>query len=295
MSRRPPAAPRVLLAMKASSWASPSCSSRAIRRRSSVFACSFSVRWAAQLESASSRKWPRATQRSTHSSGMAAPRVAMASTPCSSPSGQTGTQAPCVTPDACRMARTVGPTRSLSSWAATGWQRLHRLPKGGMLVQRPALLDDRSELVELGVNDHHVVFDPEVRRSQDLRPVGRRDTEGELRAERSDLRRLRQLDELACCAVEGLFVPEHPLGARLRLFEAAAYDVNGNRQHGGDGGGEEQPAQRRGPELRRGERHGQDGGQHEHDADHRLPTLAVEGDTHDRHEQQEAGSAPHAA
>ena len=53
-------------------------------------------------------------------------------------------------------------------------------------------------------------------------------------------------------------------------------------------------AQRHGAEFGRVERHGQDGGQHECHADHRLPTLAVEGDAHDRHEQEETGSAPHA-
>ena len=52
-------------------------------------------------------------------------------------------------------------------------------------------------------------------------------------AQGSDLRRFRQLDELACGGVEGLLVPEHPFGARSRLSEVAVYDVNGNRQHGG--------------------------------------------------------------
>ena len=56
--------------------------------------------------------------------------------------------------------------------------------------------------------------------------------------------------------------------------------------------GEEESAQRHGPELGRVERHGQDGGQHECHTDHRLPTPAIEGDTHDRHEQQQTGSAP---
>ena len=46
---------------------------------------------------------------------------------------------------------------------------------------------------------------------------------------------------------------------------------------------------------RRGERHGQDGSHEEDDADGRLPALAVEGDAHDRHEQQDAEPAPHAA
>ena len=156
-----------------------------------------------------------------------------------------------MTPDASSNARTVGPTPSRSSRAATGSSDSTASLQAGVLVQRPALLDDDPELVELGVDDHHVVLDPEVRRPQDLGPGRRRDAQGELRAERGDLRRLRQLDELACGGVERLLVPEHPFGARVRLFEPAAYDVNGDRQHGGDGGGEEQPAQRRGPELGR--------------------------------------------
>ena len=115
-----PVVRRVLLAMNASSWARPSCNSRAIRRRSSAVACCSSVWWAAHLESASSRRWPSAWHRSTHSSGTGSPRVEMASTPWRVPSGQTGTQAPWGMPAGQISAPSVGPTSSAASRATTG-------------------------------------------------------------------------------------------------------------------------------------------------------------------------------
>ncbi len=99
-------------------------------------------------------------------------------------------------------------------------QRFHRLLQGRVLVQWPALLDEDPELVELRVDDHHVALNPEVRRPQDLGPGRGRDAQGELRAQGGDLRRLRQLGELARGGVERLLVPEHPFGARCATLRA---------------------------------------------------------------------------
>ena len=165
-----------------------------------------------------------------------------------------------------------------------------------MLPQRPGRLDGRPQRVVLRVDDHHAVFDPEVRRPEDLRAGGRRDAHGELRAQRRDLRRLRQLDQLSGGGIERLFVTQHPLQARVGVGQAATNDVDGHGQHGADGAGEEEPAGRRAQEVGRiGPRDGQDGEQDEPDRHHRFPGLAVEGDAHHRHEQQDAESAPDAA
>ena len=177
-------------------------------------------------------------------------------------------------------------------------QRAHRLAQAGMFLDRPTPLDVRSGVVELGVNDHHAIFDTEIRRPQDFRPGRRRDTHGESGAERRDLRWLRQLDQLTDGGVEGFFVAEQPRRALVRLDEPPAQELNGDREHGGDGAGQDQPAhQARRIESahRGGDGHGEHGAQDEDDTDDRFPPLAVEGNPHHRHEEQDSEPASDAA
>ena len=76
-------------------------------------------------------------------------------------------------------------------------------------------------------------------------PAATRDTHGQPGTERGDLRWLRQLDELTDGSVERLLVLQQPGGARVRLYEPASQEVDGDGEHGGDGGREEQPAHQR--------------------------------------------------
>ena len=292
---RAAAKPRVLLAMNASSCARPSCSSRAIRRLSSAVACCSSSWWAAQLARASSRKYPRAMQRSTHSAGSGAPRLDSASTPCSTPSGQTGTQAPCVMPVSASTARKTGPSSSGSKGAATGCRVATASRSPGCSRSGQLSTMRRPELVALRIDRHHAAFDPEVGRPPDLRAQRRGDACRQLGAERGDRRRLRQQRQLARRRVDRRLLVQEPRRALVGFDEAASQRMDGDGQHGADRADQEEPPRDRTGHVRAGQGDGEEGGENHDEGDGRLPALAVEGDADERHEQQDSESAVDAA
>ena len=293
----PAAAPRVLLAMKASSWARPSCSSRAMRRRSSTVACSSSLRWAAQLESASSRKWPE---------GDAAVEALLRNGRAPGGDGQDAVQLAVGTdrdPGAVRDAGGVedGPQRRARlvrvERRGDRLERGHRVAQAGMLLHRPAALD----VVPASSSWASTMTMPSSIRKYDARRISDPAGPAMPRASRAPSAVIcggsdsctssltAALSASSCCSNLAVRVFDSTSRPRRRWMAtesmAATAPVRNSRRTS------VVVSRRAG---RGDEGHRQEGAQDEGDADGSLPTLAVEGDADERHEEQDPEPAAHA-